>query len=114
MEPQNKEFPSFSGPETSHQTDIENRESTEGEIIGQPLSPEEKQEMEQDVTDQQETLIAPSLAEAPVLEQSQNASARTYSEVDHTANHLRGDNKIETSGDAHDVLNDLLSGNYKP
>lgn len=106
MEQENKEFPQhleqsnheFAAPENSPM------QETEGFIVEQQVTEAEKQEIAEQLAEQQP--VAPTIQEvkAAAVERAQQQE-----EIDKAHEHLQKDNDIETSGDAYEMINDLMN-----
>ncbi len=106
MEQENKEFPQhleqpnheFAAPENSPM------QETEGFIVELQVTEAEKQEIAEQLAEQQP--VAPTIQEvkAAAVERAQQQE-----EIDKAHEHLQKDNDIETSGDAYEMINDLMN-----
>lgn len=115
MSDQNKEFPSFLGQESKPSTET-NEPVEDGVIIEQPLSSEERTEIEHQIVEQV-SQVSPEIPTQEIItpaEQPLAMNPMVTEQTDHVEKHLSADNQLNDSGDAHEMLNDLLQGNYKP
>ncbi len=109
MEQENKEFPNqieqspheISTPETPV------LETEEGVIVEQPMTEEEKQEITEQLALEQVQPVAPTVQEVKAV--AMERAAVEQEQLDKAHEHLQKDNEIETSADAHSILNDLMN-----
>lgn len=107
MEQENKEIPKHFEEPTSEiaATEVAPSLETEGFIVEQPMTVEEKQELTEQLSEQTE--IAPIAEEVKAAVQERDIA---QSEVDVTHEHLQGDSgEIKDSGDAYEIINDLMN-----
>lgn len=119
MDQENKpksEFPGFS--EQPEQFAAESAEAVEGQIIEQEMSPAEQAALEQEleqVEEAQESAVAPveAINQPAIVAETAVPNALEQASLDHHHKHLVAENKLDSAGDAHQMLNDLLGDNLE-
>lgn len=107
MEQKNKEIPTqFEQPSTEMATpEVVPSLETEGFIVEQPMTVEEKQELTEQLSGQAEVTTTTEEVKAVAQERVVGSV-----ETDKAHEHLQGDSgEIKDSGDAYEIINDLMN-----
>lgn len=107
MEQKNKEIPTqFEQPSTEMATpEVVPSLETEGFIVEQPMTVEEKQELTEQLSGQAEVTTTTEEVKAVAPQERVVGSVET----DKTYEHLKGDSREIKDSDAYEIINDLMN-----